>query len=322
MSKPKILVISGHPNLAESNANQRVINRLQEQLDNVSVRDLGALYPNYQIDVEAEQAALLAADTVVLQYPFYWYSVPALLKKWLDDVFAYDFAYGANGDKLKGKNLLLSFTIGGPAESYQPLGYNHFSIEQLLHPLQQTAYLAGMNFVKAVYSHRMVYIPGVYNTLEEVERRADVHGDVLVKRLQTLHSDADYLISKFVSDWFAEFDHLAESPDFFLEHLSKDLVWSSPEGEFKGHSGFKDWYRLARQNFKPPCEHQVEQLSINALEGDKYQVEIRVRLIAQTQSDSPFNGEDLNLLVNEYWQLELDDQRSISISEYRVEVLQ
>ena len=179
-----------------------------------------------------------------------------------------------------------------------------------------------MNFVKAVYSHRMVYIPGVYNTLEEVERRADVHGDVLVKRLQTLHSDADYLISKFVSDWFAEFDHLAESPDFFLEHLSKDLVWSSPEGEFKGHSGFKDWYRLARQNFKPPCEHQVEQLSINALEGDKYQVEIRVRLIAQTQSDSPFNGEDLNLLVNEYWQLELDDQRSISISEYRVEVLQ
>ncbi|MDN3684446.1 hypothetical protein QW180_15975 [Vibrio sinaloensis] len=42
--------------------------------------------------------------------------------------------------------------MGGPAESYDPLGYNHFTVEQLLMPIQQTAYLAGMNYQKNRFS--------------------------------------------------------------------------------------------------------------------------------------------------------------------------
>ena len=84
----------------------------------------------------------------------------------MDDVFHYGFAYGSEGDKLKGKKLIASFTIGGPAQSYDPLGYNHFPIAELLKPLQQTAYLTGMDLQAPVYSHGMVYIEGVYNTRE------------------------------------------------------------------------------------------------------------------------------------------------------------
>lgn len=167
----KVLVISGHPNLAESHTNTFILKKLQSGLSDVSVRCLDELYPDYKIDVPAEQQALTEADVVVLQFPFYWYSVPALMKKWMDDVFAFNFAFGPEGDKLKGKDFILSFTVGGPEESYDPLGYNHFNIEMFMYPLQQAAYLAGMVYQPPVYTHRMVYIPGVYNTQEEVQQR-------------------------------------------------------------------------------------------------------------------------------------------------------
>ena len=46
----------------------------------VEVRSLYDLYPDFAIDVEAEQAALLRADIVVWQHPLYWYSVPPLMQ--------------------------------------------------------------------------------------------------------------------------------------------------------------------------------------------------------------------------------------------------
>jgi putative NADPH-quinone reductase len=181
-----VLVISGHPDLQASWANSLILDRLETRLSNTEIRRLDRLYSDAPIDVEQEQAALQKADVVVLQFPFYWYSVPALLKKWLDEVLTFNFAYGPEGDKLKGKDFLLSFTIGGPEDSYQPLGYNHFTIEQLIHPLQQTAYLAGMHFNAPLFTHRMVYIPGVYNTQEEVEARAEAHAGRLTDVIESL----------------------------------------------------------------------------------------------------------------------------------------
>ena len=191
----KVLVISGHPNLNDSYTNTIILNELEQGLDQMVVRRLDALYPDFQIDVAAEQQALQEADLIVLQFPFYWYSIPALLKKWPDEVFAYNFAYGAKGNKLKGKGFLLSFTIGGPAESYDPLGYNHFAIEDLLKPLQQTAYLAGLNFHSPVYTHSMVYIPGVYNEREDVEQKAREHAQRLIKQVEMLTPVEDYQLT-------------------------------------------------------------------------------------------------------------------------------
>jgi len=179
----KIVVISGHPNLDKSNTNALILEMLHNADTDISIRFLDRLYGEGKIDVAAEQAALLAADTIVLQFPFYWYSVPALLKSWIDQVFEYGFAYGAKGDKLKGKKLVLSFTIGGPAESYKPDSYNTFSIEDLIKPLVQTANLTGMVLQKPIYSHSMVYIPSVFNTLEGVQARAKEHAERLLSEL-------------------------------------------------------------------------------------------------------------------------------------------
>lgn len=186
----KTLIISGHPNLAESYTNKVILEELGKADIACSIRKLDEIYPDYRIDAEQEQTALLQADTIVLQFPFYWYSVPAILKKWIDDVLTYGFAYGSTGTKLHGKEFLLSFTIGGPKESYTPLSFNHFPIPQLMHPLEQTVYLSGMTYNDPVFTHSMVYIPGVYNTQEEVEKRAHQHAVRLIGRINEINNKA------------------------------------------------------------------------------------------------------------------------------------
>ncbi len=182
----KTVIISGHPNLNQSYTNSIILDHLGDSELDISIRKLDELYPDYQINVNVEQTALVETDIIVLQFPFYWYSVPAILKKWIDDVLCYGFAYGSTGDKLHKKQLLLSFTIGGPEDAYTPLGFNHFPIRQLLHPLEQTAYLSGMVYNDPVFSHSMVYIPDVYNTLEGVQERAHQHAARLIERLTEL----------------------------------------------------------------------------------------------------------------------------------------
>ncbi|MGL5728817.1 MAG: NAD(P)H-dependent oxidoreductase, partial [Plesiomonas sp.] len=72
----QVLVISGHPNLATSYTNRLILEQLEQNTAHIQVRRLDRLYPDFNIDIEREQQALLAADIVVLQFPFYWYSVP------------------------------------------------------------------------------------------------------------------------------------------------------------------------------------------------------------------------------------------------------
>ena len=143
------------------------------------IKDLYKECPSFRFNVEAEHQALLAADSIVFQFPFYWYSVPGILKEWLDQVFTYGFAYGSAGDKLKGKQFLVSTTIGGPEDAYREGGNNNYSINDLLKPLHQTANLSGMHYNTPIISHNMIYIPDVYNKKDEVEQRARNHAERL-----------------------------------------------------------------------------------------------------------------------------------------------
>jgi glutathione-regulated potassium-efflux system ancillary protein KefG len=142
----KILVIVAHPNLEQSKVNKTWMNRLQQE-ENVTVHNLYAHYPTFAIDVEKEQQLLLEHDRIVLQFPFYWYSSPALLKQWQDVVLTYGFAYGSKGNKLHGKEFILAISSGGPAEAYRAGGNNHYSMSELIRPFQATANLCGMHFL-------------------------------------------------------------------------------------------------------------------------------------------------------------------------------
>jgi glutathione-regulated potassium-efflux system ancillary protein KefG len=148
----EILVVLAHPALERSRAN-RVLMRAAQAAPGVALRDLYELYPDFSIDVAAEQAALRRASAVVLQYPVYWYAAPALLKEWLDLVWLHGFAYGRGGEALKGKRLLIACTTGGGPETYEPKGMHGHPIELFLKPMQQTAALCGMSWERPFVMH-------------------------------------------------------------------------------------------------------------------------------------------------------------------------
>jgi len=128
------------------------------------ITESGHAYKNglQTTDVTAEQQKLLAADAVIFQFPLWWFAMPAILKGWVDRVFAYGLAYGYKGEGnryrygdggLKGKRALLSVVVGGPAEDYSPRGING-PLEQLLFPITHgTLFFAGMEVLPtfAVY---------------------------------------------------------------------------------------------------------------------------------------------------------------------------
>ncbi|MCD8213140.1 MAG: NAD(P)H-dependent oxidoreductase, partial [Campylobacter sp.] len=156
-----ILVVSGHPNLEKSNANSLILNELKANLNNVSVRDLGKLYPSKQIDVRVEQEALIKADIIVLQFPLYWYSYPGLMKVWLDEVLSYGFAYGSTGDKLRDKPLIVSFTAGAPKEAYSKEGLEGYEMSEFLPQFDSLTRVSLMRYLPPVYSYGMFYEEGV-----------------------------------------------------------------------------------------------------------------------------------------------------------------
>lgn len=98
-------------------------------------------------DVAAEQARLRWADVLILQFPMWWFSMPARLKGWVDRVYAHGFAYGVGehseqrwGERygegvMAGKRAMLVVTTGGWASHYGPRGING-PIDDLLFPIQ------------------------------------------------------------------------------------------------------------------------------------------------------------------------------------------
>lgn len=89
-------------------------------------------------DVLAEQDKVLWCDLMIWQFPLWWFSVPAILKGWVDKVFAmgkfYDNGRMYDTGLLKGKKALLSITTGGPEKNYTTAKYG--STDQVLHPIQ------------------------------------------------------------------------------------------------------------------------------------------------------------------------------------------
>lgn len=308
----KTVLILAHPNLDESVANKRIAEQLAIKVENVEVRDIMALYPDYKIDAKTEQVALIEADTIIFQYPFWWYNMPAILKQWFDDVFAFNFAFGPEGDKLKGKNFLLSFTVGGPAESYSPLGYNHYRVADFTRPMEQTAYLAQMNYLDPIYQHGMIYIPGVYNTKEAVEERADKQVQNLVDMITGLQSkDPEKMIKAFAKEWFAHFDTLADD-GYFNNYIANTAKLQFAEGEYVGHDGFSEWYAEIKNTIKPNNEHRIESVNITKHNG-QYKVNLSVEMKAEKLS-----GETLQLNVKEDWTLEITRDGRLKIHEYIV----
>jgi len=156
--QPRVLVIVAHPAMEHSRVNRALLRSAksllaQDASGHIEVRNLYRLYPDYLIDVEAEKAALARATLVVWQHPIHWYSMPALMKLWVDDVLTFGWAYGPRGTALQGKDLWLVASTGGPRESYRPDSYNRYFFDAFLPPYEQTAAVCGMRFLPPMLFH-------------------------------------------------------------------------------------------------------------------------------------------------------------------------
>ncbi|MEI8633314.1 NAD(P)H-dependent oxidoreductase [Vibrio sp. PP-XX7] len=144
-------------------------------------------------DIQQEQDKLRWADTVIFQFPFWWFSMPAIMKGWFERVYAYGFAYGYGehsdthwGDRygegnLAGKRAMLIVTMGGWASHYSQRGING-PIDDLLFPIQ----------------HGMLYYPGfevlppvvIYQTSKIDPIRFEAETQALAQRLDSLQTTA------------------------------------------------------------------------------------------------------------------------------------
>jgi|SRR5690606_21701874 len=176
------LIILAHPNFRNSLSNKTIIEELKKSHLELEFRNLHDLYPDFNIDIDAEQEALLRHETVVFQFPLYWCNVPSILKQWFDTVLAYQFAYGSHGDKLKGKNFLPSFTIGSREEAYRPLGTHHYRVSEYCKSIEHIAYYIQMNYIEPIYFHGSVH----HFTEREVEELAKIHSRILIEKLLNL----------------------------------------------------------------------------------------------------------------------------------------
>jgi NAD(P)H dehydrogenase (quinone) len=91
-------------------------------------------------DIAAEMEKLESCDLMIWQFPLWWFGLPAVLKGWVDRVFAMGRIYGSGRlygqGVFRGKRAMLSLTTGGPADAYVKGGFNG-DIHGILKPIHR-----------------------------------------------------------------------------------------------------------------------------------------------------------------------------------------
>ena len=148
----KILILFGHPAFQNSAVNKKLVEGLDE-MENVTFHDLYETYPEMDIDIDAEQELMEEHDIIVFHHPMYWYSSPAIFKEWQDLVLEHGWAYGSEGNALKGKYFFSALTTGSPRAAFKKEGFQKHRVLDFLVPFQQMADLCGMIFLPPFVIH-------------------------------------------------------------------------------------------------------------------------------------------------------------------------
>lgn len=164
-----VLVLVGHPYLQYSFTHQHLSAKLAE-LDHVTVRHIDQIERSgLHFDPKVEQELWNQADTIVLEFPLYWYHGPASLKQYLDDVLTPDWAF-ENAFEIAGKNLQILVTTGGIEAEYSSTGLHGFSVSEVLTPFKATAHMTKMNYLPeiVIYAAKLQDETALANQLDDV----------------------------------------------------------------------------------------------------------------------------------------------------------
>lgn len=189
------LIVYAHPN--EDSLNHKILQTAVDALKagghEVVVRDLYKMgfnpvlsledtkalkQGNLPEDIRTEQNHLTGADVITLIYPIWWAGLPAILKGYIDRVFAYKFAYTYNGegmvDKLlTGKKGVIISTYGTSEDYYEAIGMEE--------ALKQTSGEGIFNFCGVEIAEQLLF-GGVNKSVTDQERRE------MLERVRSLFS--------------------------------------------------------------------------------------------------------------------------------------
>ena len=134
----KTLVIVAHPQLDASTA--------QSFLKTAALADSAVIWHELTapFDIAAEQKLLHSVDRIIFQFPMYWYSAPAILKQWLDEVWNSQLT---SNRLVKGRQLGIVVTVAHPATAFGPGASQEYTIAELLRPYQALAHATGMQYL-------------------------------------------------------------------------------------------------------------------------------------------------------------------------------
>ena len=159
----KTLVLIFHPDMKQSVINKRWKKELEKSPEKYFVRNLYDIYPDEKIDVNMEQKIIEDFDTILFQFPIYWFNCPPFFKKYLDDVLTYGWAYGSkSGYKVDSKKIGFAVTAGINEQDYSAEGKYKYTMNELLRPFEVT-----VNYVKAEYKSFFAYYDIEQNATEE-----------------------------------------------------------------------------------------------------------------------------------------------------------
>ncbi|HXZ50342.1 MAG TPA: NAD(P)H-dependent oxidoreductase [Usitatibacter sp.] len=160
-----IVVVYAHPYPRHSRGCAALRSAI-EDLPGVEVRSLYDRYPDFDIDAAAERAALERARLVVWMHPVYWYTAPALLKLWFEQVLVEGWAWGEGGAALAGKECLWAVTTGGDEAAYGEAGPHGHPFAAFVPVVEQTARFCGMLW------HEPFVVHGAHLVEEEALRES------------------------------------------------------------------------------------------------------------------------------------------------------
>ncbi|MBS0318553.1 MAG: NAD(P)H-dependent oxidoreductase [Proteobacteria bacterium] len=120
--------------------------------------ETGSLAP----DIRAEIGKLLWCDMLVLNFPIFWFSTPAMLKGWIDRVLVSGLVYGGkrfyDRGGLTGKRVMVSITIGGQPHMFAPDGIHGSLDDMLRHLLRGTLAYTGMTVLPPFVAWHVPYV--------------------------------------------------------------------------------------------------------------------------------------------------------------------
>ncbi|NJR59827.1 MAG: NAD(P)H-dependent oxidoreductase [Cyanobacteria bacterium CRU_2_1] len=160
----------------------------KQQIEEIHATEVGGFIPEIEVEIQK----LEWCDLTIWQFPLWWFSMPAILKGWVDRVFAmgrvYDGGHIYETGRFRGKKAMLSLTVGATKDAYLEDGFNG-DIDAILRPIQRGILeFTGFN----VLSPHIVYAP--------VRQTDEVRQEILdnfSRRLKTIESELPIAIGKY-----------------------------------------------------------------------------------------------------------------------------